>query len=1021
MVSLLEKLLWDKTKDTQSHILYAQWKYDKEVIPSALQAVSVLFPHYSLHDESHSVTIINNIVRIIGKGNLYKLSAIDIWLLLEASYSHDIGMVVSSKELIQSISSVRFIEFFKDLLSDTNNSLHEFARAFEIRDGQIHYKSSQFDFKSYDGIKFILAEYFRRIHADRSKDTINNPSEYLDVRSPRGVIPPRIFKMLGDISSVHTKDFKEVMKLPFCEIGIDIEDAHPRFIACMLRIGDLLDLDNNRFSEVMLRTLSRVPVDTVIHKNKHLSIESFRVGNDVVEITARCKEYEAANVTQHWFNYLDTEIRDQTMNWNHIVPSDQLGSLPMIGDLKVELKDYDYIDGKNKPKFTVDTDRALELLQGAGLYDSPYQCIRELLQNAVDATLIKIWLDDGQKLKYDSPQDPKFLARLQEHPITFSIREKEEKPEGDTNNPEADENEKWSLTVDPHKGKHKIDKPKEDNAPDKKKKIWIITIADKGIGLSANDLSYLMHTGSSSKNKEKSRIIDKMPAWMQPSGNFGIGFQSIFMITRSVTITTKSYLDEGLRRIELNSPHAKKRGAILVQKGTSNYATRPGVKLSFELEADAVPDRYSISHYKHANAERLLRNFDPFTKESLDFEVYKIIDELIQFGKRLSIPVRVQFLEEKFIIGGSGKRMFKYFDPETSLELNAYVHDQNDFFERVSTVSYKSQEIKDLLSWDITPFVKFDINIHGKKASDVLTLNRNEIRDSYGDELKSNIVSALYRFYVKSFDKLETENEKQMISMFMEYHKNDKTNQSNCDVSRFREWEQYSFRTTNGKDITIKEILSLTHLILKDVLSLTNNRFELDQNSLTIITHLQYAKYPDQNFLVRIARNHFQYISYEELYEGTDNLIKLSKEKIGDVVSEKYLAKLIGNLDQLQKDHFSFARHFIPCIGKLNRLRVKWESQADYVRPYIGSRYYDIVYPKMLSPYISHKDVHEQVTIKEALNDKVYDWVYENRYHESTTREQIIEGYRQFMEEFPIDGKEENTSEDDTGIDQPTD
>src|SRR5690554_3543776 len=113
MIKLLEKLLYEKTEGTQSEILYAQWNYDKKVIPVALNAVSTLFPHYSLHDESHSITILNNIVRIIGKEKLDKLSAIDIWLILEASYSHDIGMVVSSEKLIEALESNKFLDFFK--------------------------------------------------------------------------------------------------------------------------------------------------------------------------------------------------------------------------------------------------------------------------------------------------------------------------------------------------------------------------------------------------------------------------------------------------------------------------------------------------------------------------------------------------------------------------------------------------------------------------------------------------------------------------------------------------------------------------------------------------------------------------------------------------------------------------------------------------------------------------------------------------------------------------------------------
>lgn len=99
MIKHLENILFEKTKGTQSEILYAQWNYDKKIIPTALSTISTLFPHYSLHDESHSITIINNIVRILGKNNIEKLSSIDIWLLLEASYKHDIGMIAEAEEL----------------------------------------------------------------------------------------------------------------------------------------------------------------------------------------------------------------------------------------------------------------------------------------------------------------------------------------------------------------------------------------------------------------------------------------------------------------------------------------------------------------------------------------------------------------------------------------------------------------------------------------------------------------------------------------------------------------------------------------------------------------------------------------------------------------------------------------------------------------------------------------------------------------------------------------------------------
>ncbi len=486
MIKYLEKLLFEKTEGKQSNILFAQWNYDKKVIPEALNAVSNLFPHYSLHDESHSITIINNIVRVLGKEKIKNLSSIDIWLLLEASYSHDIGMVVSHEKLIEALGSTEFLDFFTEIQQDSKNGLNEFATQFILKNKRLEYISSELNLNYHDGIKFILAEFFRRKHSDRSKEIIINPEKELGLTSPRGVIPNRLFKILADICESHTKNFEDVMKLPFCEVGIDIENSHPRFIACLLRIGDLLDLDNNRFSEVMLRTLSKTPIDTLSHKAKHLSIQSFRVDDKVIEVKAKCVDYETASITQHWFNYLNAEISDQMLNWNYIVPYKEFGYLPTIGNLQVDLLNYEYIDGKKKPKFSVDTDKALELLKGAGIYEGAYQCVREILQNAVDATLLKIWLDNENDTDLKFPNSEFFNEIVSQHEISIEINEE-----------------------DLIRGE----------------KSWEIVITDKGTGLSSYDLSYLMSTGSSSKNRKKNNIINSMPCWLKPSGTFGIGFQ----------------------------------------------------------------------------------------------------------------------------------------------------------------------------------------------------------------------------------------------------------------------------------------------------------------------------------------------------------------------------------------------------------------------------------------------------------------------------------------------------------------
>jgi HD superfamily phosphodiesterase len=86
--------------------LVYQWGFDEQLIAKALQNVSMYFPHYSCHDESHSRQILVHIERLLGE-NLTKLTATDTWLLLEAAYLHDIGMVVTDKQLSENFEAIK--------------------------------------------------------------------------------------------------------------------------------------------------------------------------------------------------------------------------------------------------------------------------------------------------------------------------------------------------------------------------------------------------------------------------------------------------------------------------------------------------------------------------------------------------------------------------------------------------------------------------------------------------------------------------------------------------------------------------------------------------------------------------------------------------------------------------------------------------------------------------------------------------------------------------------------------------
>ena len=137
----------------------------------------------------------------------------------------------------------------------------------------------------------------------------------------------------------------------------------------------------------------------------------------------------------------------------------------------------------------------------------------------------------------------------------------------------------------------------------KDKQIEIV-IKDKGIGISLEDLPYIANIGSSSKNAHKQRLMKNMPEWLQPSGLFGIGLQSVFQISDCVEFYTRQH-NEPERRIALFS-YGKNRGRIEVNEVLPNEDfvfynnSIPGTNAKIIINPHKTPIAIRINgRYKH--------------------------------------------------------------------------------------------------------------------------------------------------------------------------------------------------------------------------------------------------------------------------------------------------------------------------------------------------------------------------------------------------------------------------------------
>ncbi|WP_425460654.1 HD domain-containing protein, partial [Leptospira idonii] len=389
---------------------------------------------------------------------------------------------------------------------------------------------------------------------------IQDPIATIQLQSPRnGLIPERLFSILSDICAAHGRDFDFVMSLPLLENGLSTEDAHPRFVACLLRLGDLLDLDNHRFCPTMLSAFGSVPGETMAHIEKHAAIKHFFVGPRSIQVTAECDTAEGYSALQRWLGWLSDEIKDQTGRWPQIMPEGFPGTLPTFSECNIKAKNYEAVTESKATTFSLNIKQAQELFFGENIYKDEAVFIRELLQNSVDASLIAAWLDFEQYCRL-SPN----LNNSQD------LR-------ADWINYIQDCMERYTIQV--------VFK-KIGDISSVNQEIWRISITDRGIGIDEKDVPYMKETLGSSKNKRKMDIINKMPVWARPAGAFGLGLQSVFQVTEELVVESKSKFSTDAYRFEFCNPTGKYKGRILAQR-LNHFQFEHGTKLEFEMKFDS--------------------------------------------------------------------------------------------------------------------------------------------------------------------------------------------------------------------------------------------------------------------------------------------------------------------------------------------------------------------------------------------------------------------------------------------------
>lgn len=445
------------------------------------------FDNFTIHTAQHSLNLMGYASEIIPIDTLTKLSSVEIMVLINSFYIHDIGMAVSYKDCDKIYNDEEFRTYIESH-SEYVDRLRDLDRRRQNNSIQ-----PELDLLRKFIYQSALTDFLRPKHADIKR--------YQDVTSQLLKKNPTLFTYKGVsfldelILICHSHNSSAIIlsekingEKRFDTEGLLCnEKFNMQFCAAVLRLCDFLDFDRERAPKSLYNAIGiedkQMPEFkvSVTEWQKQMGIHSVIFEKECILIAASCQNPNVEHAIRTLCKDLELEIRDTLHeledNKAEIVDKYRL-KIPLIVIPKIKSENYVYKDYSIK----LNDNAIIKLLMGDNLYDSPKVAARELLQNAIDACIVR-----KRQEKLYTPQ------------IKVSFKD--------------------------------VDKD-----------IWLI-VSDNGIGMDEYVLSnYFLKVGNSyySSSEFKSISIEKGFQDFKPISRFGIGFLSVFMIGDVVKVQTRN-------------------------------------------------------------------------------------------------------------------------------------------------------------------------------------------------------------------------------------------------------------------------------------------------------------------------------------------------------------------------------------------------------------------------------------------------------------------------------------------------
>lgn len=481
-----------------------------------LKDVRRTFQNYTLHDETHILNVMDAMGGLLGD-QIIQLTVGEAELLILSACLHDLGMVYTEEEERR---------WYQD---------EEACRKF-LRE----YAPELLGCPEAEWPENIREWYLRTLHPFRLHEVLqNNAWKEIFEQCPLEVVPKRC--MIA-VCQAHGEDADELSYKQDLK-RLEADDAEPLFCALLLRLADILDFDDTRAPRILYHYVtcnerSREEWD------KHRASAGFRYpaspSADDLPYKAKCTNPGVEHAVRDFLDWIDEELGNCMKLQKHCqTPWQKKFPFPRAVR-RDEIESEGYMSGDFC--LTMDQTQVLQLLTGENLYDNTDVFIRELLQNAIDATLLR------------GEMEPGFM-------------------------PEQSRIDLWEWN-------------------DKEGNVWF-RIDDQGTGMTLGMLKrYFLKVGNSyytSRELERDLRDHGQTDKFHGISRFGIGFLSCFLCGDYAEVSTL-YFDDAKNRREESTPESYQTiryGLRLQVTGLSGYYTLKNQAKHHQTEGGLpAPDGY---------------------------------------------------------------------------------------------------------------------------------------------------------------------------------------------------------------------------------------------------------------------------------------------------------------------------------------------------------------------------------------------------------------------------------------------